>query len=115
MRISRLIAGLALPLALAVPGAVLAQSGAMASSSNPAAVQSAVKSALQSVNLTPQQKLKIAPMIQNYKTQTAGADAATKKTAQENLLKNIYGVMTPDQQTKFKASLKSSLANPPPH
>jgi hypothetical protein len=27
------------------------------------------------------------------------------------LLKNIYGVMTPDQQAKFKASLKSSLGS----
>jgi Spy/CpxP family protein refolding chaperone len=50
-------------------------------------------------------------MVQNYKSQTANADAATKKSAQEALLKQIYGVLTPDQQTKFKASLKASMAS----
>jgi Spy/CpxP family protein refolding chaperone len=109
MRISRLIACLALPLVLAAPAAALAQQSSGAP--NPAAVQSAVKNALQSVNLTPHQKMQIAPMVQNYKSQTANADAATKKSAQEALLKQIYGVLTPDQQTKFKASLKASMAS----
>ncbi len=115
MRISRLLAGLALPFALALPCAVLAQqpgsgSGAMAGMS-PAQVQSAVKTSLQSVNLTPRQKLQIKPMVQNYQQETAGADAATKKSAQEALLKNIYGVLTPQQQTEFKASMKAQLQN----
>jgi hypothetical protein len=110
MRLSRLIAGLMLPLALALPGAVLAQAAAP----SPAQLQAAVKSSLQSVGLTMQQKRQILPMVQNYKSQTENADAATKKTAQEALLKNIYGVLTPDQQTKFKASMKAQLANPSP-
>jgi hypothetical protein len=50
-------------------------------------------------------------MLEQYQQQTANADAATKKSAQQQLLKNIYGVMTPDQQAKFKASLKSSLGS----
>jgi predicted signal transduction protein with EAL and GGDEF domain len=120
MGFSRLIAGLILPLSLALPGAVLAQqssgamSGSQAAAPSPAQMQAAVKSALQSAGLTMAQKRQIIPMVQNYKAQTEGADAATKKSAQETLLKNIYGVLTPDQQTKFKASLEASLANPAP-
>jgi hypothetical protein len=111
MRFSRLIAGFMLPLALALPGAVLAQQAAEPS---PAQLQAAVKSSLQSVGLTMQQKRQILPMVQNYKSQTENADAATKKSAQETLMKNIYGVLTPDQQAKFKASMKAQLANPSP-
>lgn len=114
MSILRLIMSLALPvaLALALPGVAGAQQASgMSSAMNPSAVQAAVKSALQSVNLTPRQKLEIAPMVQEYHSQTAGADAATKKSAQEALLKKIYGVLTPDQQAKFKASLKASMAS----
>jgi hypothetical protein len=109
MRFSRLIAGLMLPLALAFPAGVLAQAAP-----SPAQMQAAVKSSLQSVGLTMAQKRQILPMVQNYKSQTENADAATKKSAQEALLKNIYGVLTPDQQTKFKASMKAQLANPSP-
>lgn len=119
MRLSRLIAGLILPLSLALAVPVLAQqsgamSGSQAAAPSPAQLQAAVKSSLQSVGLTMQQKRQILPMVQQYKSQTEGADAATKKSAQESLLKNIYGVLTPDQQTKFKASLKAALANPSP-
>ena len=118
MSISRFITSLVLPvaLALALPGAAVAQlAGAMSSAANPSAVAAAVKSALQSVNLTPKQTMQIKPMVQGYQSQTAGADAATKKSAQEALIKNIYGVLTPDQQAKFKASLKASMASTPSH
>jgi t-SNARE complex subunit (syntaxin) len=112
----RLVISLALPLALCVPVAASAQqpsamSVAQASSPNPAQVQAAVKKALQSVNLTVRQKLQIKPMVDDYQSQTANADAATKKSAQEALLKKIYGVLTPQQQTEFKASLKASLSS----
>ncbi len=120
MRFSRLVAGFLLPLGLALPAGVLAHqpsgtiSVAQAAAPSSAQVQAAVKSALQSAGLTMQQKRQIVPMVQQYKSQTENADAATKKSAQEALLKNIYGVLTPDQQEKFKASLKASLANPSP-
>lgn len=119
MRFSRLIPGLMLPLSLVFAGPVLAQqSGSMtvsqAAAPSPSQMQAAVKSALQSAGITMQQKRQIVPMVQQYKSQTENADPATKKSAQEALLKNIYGVLTPDQQAKFKASLKASLANPAP-
>lgn len=60
------------------------------------------------------QKMQIKPMIEHYQSQTSGADAAQKKSAQEQLLKSIYGVMTPAQQTQFKNSLKSSLGSSSP-
>lgn len=117
MRISGLFAALLFSAAVApavastqVASAIVAQ----ASQPNPQQVQTAVKNALQAAELTPREKMKIKPMIQQYQQQTANADAATKKSAKEQLLKGIYGVMTPDQQTKFKASLKSSLGSASP-
>jgi hypothetical protein len=104
MRFFQGIASLALLCALVTPSAAFAQQ-------SPSQVQTAVRNALQAAQLSPQQKLKIRPMLEQYQQKTANADAATKKSAQEQLLKSIYGVMTPDQQTKFKASLKSSLGS----
>jgi Spy/CpxP family protein refolding chaperone len=118
MRTTLRIAALLLPLAFAAPGVALAQSSMStqaAASPNPAQVQTAVKNALQSVNLTMRQKMQIKPMIESYQQQTANASAADKKTAQEALLKKIYGVLTPDQQTQFKASLKASMASSMSH
>jgi Spy/CpxP family protein refolding chaperone len=109
------MSALALPIALALPGVASAQAappaGAMASSMSPDQVQAAVKSSLKACDLTIKQKLAIKPMVENYQSQTAGADAATKKSAQESLLKNIYGVLTPQQQATFKASMKSQMAS----
>ncbi|MBV8372185.1 MAG: hypothetical protein JOY69_02905 [Candidatus Eremiobacteraeota bacterium] len=106
----------ALPFALWAPTAASAQPAAtvtvaQATSANPQQVQAAVKKALESANLTVRQKLQIKPMVEEYQSQTANADAATKKSAQEALLKKIYGVLTPAQQTQFKASLKASLSS----
>lgn len=115
MRISGLVAVLALTAAMAPAGAIAQSSSVMvaqaaASSMSPSQVQTAVRNALQAADLTIRQKMQIKPMVQDYQQQTANADAATKKSAQEALLKKIYGVLTPDQQAKFKASLKASMA-----
>jgi hypothetical protein len=119
MNILRLVAVLAIPFSLAFPLGALAQpSSAMTvaqmGTTDPSKVQAAVKTAIQSANLTMKQKMEIKPMVEQYQTQTASADAAQKKTAQEQLLKGIYGVMTPAQQTQFKASMKSSLGGTSP-
>ncbi len=112
MRISRFIAGLALSLAVVAPIAAPIVASAQQSS---AQVQTAVRNALQAADLTMRQKMQIKPMVQQYQTDTANADAAQKKTAQEALMKKIYGVLTPDQQAKFKASLKASMGSAPQH
>ena len=118
MRISTLIAGLALPLAMALPGVALAQQSGMtsaaASTPSPAQMQAAVKSGLQAADPDMRQKRQIKSLVDNYQSQTANASDATKKTARENLLKGIYGVLTPDQQTKFKAAVKASLGSSTP-
>ena len=117
MRISGLFAALLFSATIAPAVASTQGAGsivAQASQPNPQQVQTAVKNALQAAELTPREKMKIKPMVEQYQQQTANADAATKKSAKEQLLKGIYGVMTPDQQTKFKASLKSSLGSAPP-
>jgi ABC-type transporter MlaC component len=76
----------------------------------PAQVKTAVKNALMSVDLTLKQKREIKSMVENYQTQTANADDATKQAAAKTLMKNIYGTLTPDQQKQFKASIKQSLS-----
>ena len=114
MLVSRLIAAAAMPLMLSyLPISVTAQQQiqnvAQATAPSPDQVKSAVKQALMSVGLTRRQKLEVKSMVQNYESQTANADDATKQTAQKTLLKNIYGILTPAQQTQFKASIKQSL------
>jgi hypothetical protein len=114
MRISSLIAAFAIPMLLAtfpIAAAAQQQTNTMAQPAKftPDQVKSAVKQALMSVGLTMQQKRSIRGMVQGYEQQTANADDATKQAAQKTLLKNIYGQLTPDQQTKFKASIKQSL------
>ena len=104
MRFFQVIASLALSCSIVTPSVAFAQQ-------SPSQVQTEVRNALQAAQLTPQQKLKIKPMLEQYQQQTANADPATTKSAKEQLLKNIFGVMTPDQQAKFKASLKSSLGS----
>jgi Spy/CpxP family protein refolding chaperone len=114
VRIPQLIAGIAIPAALMLPIAALAAPVtvvAQASTATQANTKNAVKAALKSVDLTPHQKLQIKPMIQNYETQSANADPATEQADQKALIKQIYGVLTPAQQTQFKASLKQSMAN----
>jgi len=109
MRFFQVIAGLALTCAIVAPSIASAQTSA-----TPAQMQTAVRNAVQAAQLSPRQKMQIKPMVEKYQQETANADAATKKSAQQQLLKGIYGVMTPDQQTKFKASLKSSLGSAAP-
>lgn len=106
MRFFQMMVGLALSFAIVTPSVAFAQQSPSSSQ-----VQTAVRNALQAAQLSPHQKLQIKPMLEQYQQQTANADAATKKSAKEQLLKNIYGVMTPDQQAKFKASLKASLGS----
>lgn len=86
---------------------------AQVSGANPTQLKEAVVNALKEANLTPQQKMQVRPMIAQYQSSTANADAAQKKTAQEKLLKEIYGVLTPAQQTTVKNSLKSQLGSSP--
>lgn len=81
---------------------------------SPQQLKTAVANALKGANLTMQQKMEIRPMIQQYQSSTANADAAQKKTAQEKLLKGIYGVLTPAQQTEVKSSLKAQLGSNAP-
>ncbi|MGB8909922.1 MAG: hypothetical protein WCC84_14350 [Candidatus Cybelea sp.] len=106
MRFFHVLTTLMLSFAILTPSVAFAQQ-----SPTPSQVQTAVRSALQAAQLTPREKMQIKPMIEQYQQQTANADAATKKSAKEQLLKGIYGVMTPEQQAKFKASLKSSLGS----
>jgi hypothetical protein len=100
-------------LAFTAPAQLQAATIAQANTPSQAEVQAAVKKALESVDLTMHQMRQIRPMVANYKSQTANADAATKKAAKETLLEGIYGVLTPAQQVQFKASLKQSLGESP--
>jgi len=97
---------------LAPVSTIAAQSVTVAQAAQPTPdeVKAAVKNALMSVGLSMRQKREIHSMVQSYQAQTATADSATKQADAKALLKNIYGVLTPDQQTQFKASIKQSLS-----
>ena len=114
MRIHRLLVLAIVPvLAALAPLTVTASQNviiAQAAQPTPDQVKTAVKNALMSCNLTMRQKREIKPMVQSFQQQTANADDATKKTAAKALMKDIYGVLTPEQQTQFKASIKQSLS-----
>ena len=106
------LAGLALAATLLIPAGAFAQAMATAAPAGGMSAAAAakmtpdnIKAALESCNLTFAQKRKIAPMVQNYKSQTASADAATKQQDGVTLLKGIMGVLTPAQQTQFKTAL----------
>jgi Spy/CpxP family protein refolding chaperone len=110
MIVLRLIAIIAL--VIGIPSVAVAQQPAaiaQAAKPSPDQVKAAIKNSLMSVGLTRHQKMQIKSMINNYQSQTANADDATKQSAQKALLKNIYGVLTPAQQTQFKASMKQQL------
>ena len=114
MRIFRLAAMFAMALAFGtvpVTGVAQQQTNTTTQPAKPTPdqVKSAVKQALMSVGLTMPQKRQIRQMVQSYDQQTANADDATKQAAQKTLLQNIYGQLTPTQQTQFKASIKQSL------
>jgi hypothetical protein len=107
---NRFIAASILPLALLAPAVAAAQPPAViAQTSTAPSKEDAIKSALKSCNLTMRQKMQIKPMMENYQTQSAGADPATKKNMQTALVKQIYGTLTPSQQTTFKQSMMSSM------
>ncbi len=114
MRIHRLVALAIVPVFVTLaPLSVSAKENiviAQAAQPSPSQVKAAVKNALMSVNLTFKQKREIKSMVDNYQTQTANADDATKQADAKALIKNIYGILTPDQQTQFKASMKQSLS-----
>jgi len=69
-----------------------------------------LQAAVQQLNLTPSQKMQIAPMVKNYKAQTATADAATKQADTIALMKNINTVLTPDQRTKLQSMMMQHAA-----
>jgi len=94
--------------------ATVAQASQTQTQPSPDEVKAAIKKGLQSANLTMPQKRQVRGMVQNYESQTAGADDATKKAAAQTLLKNIYGILTPQQQSTFKASMKQSLGGAMP-
>ena len=120
MRTRLLVSLAALPILLAlIPFGPIAQAHtttvaqATQTQPSPDEVKAAIRKGLQSANLTMDQKRQVRGMLQNYESQTAGADDATKKAAQKTLLKNIYGILTPAQQSEFKASVKQSLGTMP--
>jgi Spy/CpxP family protein refolding chaperone len=110
--IKQSLAGLALAAAFLLPAGAFAQTtagaapaGGMSAAAASKMTPDNIKAALESCDLTFGQKRKIQPMVQNYKSQSANADAATKQQDGVALLKGIMGVLTPAQQTQFKTAL----------
>ncbi len=103
---------MAVPVSASVPKASITQTAQAATSSQEQQkVQSSVKKALKSTHPTTQQKEEILGFLSNYEAQTQNANPEQMQAAKKTLLESIYNVLTPAQQTQFKASLKQSLGS----
>ena len=108
MSIRPSIAILVALLTFASPAVALAQAPASSMAMTPP-TSTMVKNALKATNPSLSQMRKIAPMVENYKSQTANMAPADKQAASKTLLKNVMGVLTPAQQTTFKQSLSQQM------
>jgi len=109
MRSITTIAVLALAFGTCMPLASLADTppAATAGMTKPSADQ--VKAALKATNPSMRQLRKLKPMIDTYKSESMGADDATKQAAVEQLMGGMKTVLSRDQMAMFKQSLMSAM------
>jgi Spy/CpxP family protein refolding chaperone len=99
---------LALPLAAAAqtaPAPAAPAAGAPAAAPRPHA-RVHYMAALHSLGLTADQQSQIRGFVSATKTANAGADAATRRANLKAMRREIAGVLTPDQRTQLRATLK---------
>jgi len=113
--IRSLIAALALTLALPlVADAQTAPAPAAAAPAGAAAPHAHARgrymAALRSLGLTADQQSQIRGFVSATKTANAGADTATRHANLKALRREILGVLTPDQRTQLRATLKQQRA-----
>jgi Spy/CpxP family protein refolding chaperone len=70
--------------------------------------------ALQQLNLTDDQKQRIAAEFKAMRSANVNADPATRKANAKQLRSQIRAILTPDQQAQLKANLKAQRAAAPP-
>ncbi len=114
--LTRILAILGIVLFASVPVATRAQSVAPAMGSGGAMqrpTKDQVETAIKATNPSLRQMRTMKPMLQNYKSEVAGApDESSKKAAAKQLMQGMMTVLTPAQQATFKQSLMSQMMAP---
>jgi PBP1b-binding outer membrane lipoprotein LpoB len=109
MRSITAIAALALAFGTCVPLASFADTPPAATAGMAKPTSDQVKAALKATNPSMRQLRKLKPMIETYKSESAGADDATKSAATKELFGGMKTVLSPEQMQTFKQSLMSSM------
>ena len=126
MKIERILAGLVslgMVAALSVP-AVLAKSQAAPAQQSEMGMRDKLQSAVESLNLTDDQKAKVKDIFADAKTkrQTVWSDSSLTDDQKKAKMKELHAgtmaklneVLTPDQQAQLKAKIEAAKAAKPP-
>ena len=126
MKIERKLAGLVslgMVAALSVP-AVLAKSQAAPAQQSEMGMRDKLQSAVESLNLTDDQKAKVKDIFADAKTkrQTVWSDSSLTDDQKKAKMKELHAgtmaklneVLTPDQQAQLKAKIEAAKAEKPP-
>ena len=126
MKIERILAGLVslgMVAALSVP-AVLAKSQAAPAQQGEMGMRDKLQSAVESLNLTDDQKAKVKDIFADAKTkrQTVWSDSSLTDDQKKAKMKELHAgtmaklneVLTPDQQAQLKAKIEAAKAAKPP-
>jgi len=126
MKIERKLAGLVslgMVAALSVP-AVLAKSQAAPAQQSEMGMRDKLQSAVESLNLTDDQKAKVKDIFADAKTkrQTVWSDSSLTDDQKKAKMKELHAgtmaklneVLTPDQQAQLKAKIEAAKAAKPP-
>ena len=82
----------------------------------PAQHRAGINAVVSSLDLTAAQKASVKAAIQSHRAELqaarASGDKTTRRQARQALLQDVMKVLTPDQQEKIKAQIKTKLTRP---
>jgi protein CpxP len=128
MKIEKMLGGLVslgLAAALAVPGALAKPQTAPQTAGKEMGMHGGLEAAVQSLNLTDDQKAKVKDIFADAKTkkQAVSSDTSLNEEQKKAKMKELHSatmaklneVLTPDQQTELKSKMEAAKAKAPMH
>jgi protein CpxP len=128
MKIEKMLGGLVslgLAAALAVPGALAKPQTTPQTASKEMGMHGGLEAAVQSLNLTDDQKTKVKDIFADAKTkkQAVTSDASLSEEQKKGKMKELHSatmaklneVLTPEQQTELKNKMEAAKAKAPMH
>ena len=128
MKIEKMLGGMAwlgLAAALAVPGTVAKPQTAPQAAGKEMGMHGGIEAAVQSLNLTDDQKAKVKDIFADAKTkkQALSSDTSLSEEQKKAKMKELHTatmaklneVLTPDQQTELKSKMEAAKAKTPMH